>query len=153
MKFKASGGGGSSIANLIKLKAGESVVGVLRGEPYEFEHAFKEGDKAKFRFRLNMVTKVNGAMTAMVLEGGWKLYQGLRTLSEAGWDLETSFVKISRQGSGMNDTTYTAAVIPQAPTSDALQQVAKIPLNDLTGGQKQPDPHHNQEQPADDLPF
>ncbi len=130
MKFQ-SGGNGGGIKGLIKLKGGESVTGVLRGDPYEFEHAFKPGDKAKFRFRLNMVVMENGALQAKVLEGGWKLYQSLKQLNEAGWDLEKTYTKISRIGTTMNDTVYSATVTPTPVPQGTLDKVAAVPLNDL----------------------
>lgn len=130
MQFK-SGGQGGGVEGLIKLKSGESVTGILRGEPHEFEHAFKPADKPKFRFRLNMVVSENGALVAKVLEGGWKLYVQLKTLSEAGWDLEKTYTKISRQGSTMNDTTYSATVIPTTVPEHTLLKVIEVELRVL----------------------
>lgn len=159
MKFNATSGGNAH-PNQIKLKAGQSVSGILRGEVHEYEQAFKPGDKAKFRFRLNLVTKVDGAMKAMVLEGGWQLYQGLKQLSEAGWDLEKTYIKVSREGSTQNDTKYFAAVLPTPPTADVISAVEKIQLNDLKGpsAQPQPEQHHDQSNNSagsftSDLPF
>ena len=55
MQFKAAKG--ESDPNIIRLKSGEKVIGIFRGEPYEFSHAFNPGDKPSFRFRLNMITR------------------------------------------------------------------------------------------------
>ena len=49
-------------ADLINLKDGQSVEGVFQGEIYEFKKAFNEGDKPKFRFRINMVIKEDNVL-------------------------------------------------------------------------------------------
>lgn len=122
--------------NEIRLKDGESVQGVLRGDIFEFESAFKPTDKPKFRFKVNMVLMENGALVCKILSGGWKLYSQLRELSESGWDLETSFVRVSRTGSGINDTVYSATALPKGPTPETLQKIAAFKLRVLNGGQE-----------------
>lgn len=119
---------------VIRLKDGQSVIGVLRGDPIEFESSFK-GGPAKFRFKVEIVI-MNGSTapdTASVLEGGWKLYRQLIELQDAGWSLEKSFVKVSRVGSGINDTAYSATCLPTPPSSGALAQIARVPRIDLEG--------------------
>lgn len=131
MEFKSGMGGGSSSA-VIKLKDGQSVTGVLRGNPFEFESAFKPGDKPKYRFRLNMVFKVDGVLQAQILEGGWKLSCQLKELLQSGWDLEKTRTRISRTGSGINDTVYSATVLPTPIPSPELAEILKVSLLDLT---------------------
>ena len=134
MKFNATSGGNSD-PNVIKLKDGQSVTGVLRGEPVEFEKAFKPGDTPKFRFKINMVLNQDGKLVAKVLQGGWKLYAQLSDLQNAGWKLEESFVMIARRGSQMNDTVYSATASPNKPTADQLGAISRVQLNVLTADQ------------------
>ena len=160
MKFNANGGGGSD-PNAIKLKAGGWVQGVLRGEPLEFEQAFKSDPKPKFRFKLNMVVVENGQLTARILEGGWSIYVQLKALSESDWDLEKTFVKVSREGSGPTDTKYTVTPSPKLPTPEQLAKIAAVPLLKLVApgaqGAPQPPAESGWDQtppPADeDIPF
>lgn len=133
MKFNA-GSGPKGNPHVIYLKSGESVSGILVGEPLEYEKAFKAGEKPKFRFRINLVTKVNGALESKILEGGWKLYLQLKEFSESGWNLEECFTRVSRQGSGVNDTTYSAQPLPTKPDSATLEQVRAVPLKNLKEG-------------------
>src|SRR5437762_12970318 len=104
MKFRSGmGSGGNSGGNtFIKLGDGGFVEGILKGEPVEFEQAFKEGDKPKFRFRLNMIIQENGALTAKILEGGVSIYNQLAEQVEAGWVLEECYTRNSRTGVGLD---------------------------------------------------
>lgn len=131
MQFKASGGGGGNNPHVIKLKAGESVTGILRGEPVEYEKAFNAESKPKFEFMLNMVVKENGALVAKILRGGWKIYSQLHQLSDAGWKLEECYTKVSRAGAGINDTVYSVTTLPQAPTPETIAQIKAVRLHDL----------------------
>lgn len=136
---------GPSDPNIIRLKSGESVTGVLRGDPYTFEHAFKPGDKPKFRFKLNIIVPDQGNLTAKVIEGGWKLYNQLADAHKAGWDLEKSYTKISRQGSTVNDTVYSATVMPTPVSAETLAKVANVRLHklDIQASASEPDTSFN----------
>lgn len=131
MQFKASNRGASN-PHIINLKGGESVTGVLRGEPIEYESAFRPGDKPKFQFQINMVVAENGALVAKILRGGWKLYHQLSELNNGGWDLEKHYIKVSRQGSSMNDTVYSATPLPTPVAPEKLALLAKIQLRTLS---------------------
>jgi hypothetical protein len=153
MEFKAGGQGGGSNPNIIFLKASESVVGVLRGNPHEFERAFKPGEKARFTFRINIVTKVNGQWDSKIIQGGWKLYRQLKELNESGWNLEECYTKISRQGSSQNDTVYSATPSPQKPDGDTLRLVSQVKLKDLTEGLPGGPVGSSGGDPRGDIPF
>ncbi len=143
--------------NEIRLKGGESVQGILRGDPYEFEHAFKPGDKPKFRFKINMVLMENKAMVCKILSGGWKLYDQLVQLDKAGWKLDQIFMRVSRQGTTINDTVYSATPVPTPPSPETLATVAKMPLRELTGGDSVAPAAAAQpgdfQEPESDIPF
>ena len=139
----------SDNGDIIRLKDGDSVQGVLRGEPFEFYSHWgqdktyrcvgrdvcdmcKAGNKAAFRFKLNMVTKDDGKLVVKVIENGFKLYKQLFDLNEGGWDLEKNFIKISRSGKGKNDTVYSAVPIPGGVPPDVLAKIMALETHSLT---------------------
>lgn len=139
---------GSSI--YLKLKDGDVARGVLRGEAYDYfikwegnksQECAPDDEGAKFRFRVNLVIKENGALTAKILEGGRMIYQQLADLNES-WDLEKTIVAIRRKGKGL-ETEY--SVTPDGPNckvSDAFEkQLAAVKLHDL-------EPEYRSEEPA-----
>jgi len=116
MQFKAKS---KADPNVIRLKDGESVTGVFRGEPVEYyQHRTPDGQyvqavqgemmngkKPQFRFRLNLCVRgENGGFEAKVFENGWKVYEQLAALQESGYDLETTVIRLSRKGSTVSDT-------------------------------------------------
>jgi hypothetical protein len=134
MKFNAGSGGGTKNPHEVFLKDGDRITGVLRGEPFEFERAFKAGEKAKFRFRINIVTLVNGQLESKIISNGWKLYRQLKELSEGGWNLEECYTTISRQGSSPTNTVYSATPSPKPVDPATLAKVAAVKLKDLKEG-------------------
>jgi hypothetical protein len=147
VKFKKSENAGGK--NFLKLKAGDKVKGIFRGEPLDFrihwitgrssecpglatcEHC-KTGTKSAFRFRINFITKENDAYVAKILEQGWTTYELLESLHEP-YNLEKTVVEITRRGEGLN-TSYT--VVPLPPPNGAVspeleKKLAAIALHDL----------------------
>lgn len=120
----------------LRLKDGESVVGVFRGEIYEF-HQIWEGGKshvvsedhpgAKSRFRLNFVPK--GESKPKIFEFGLTIYNQLAEISE-DYEVEKTAVKITRRGTG-TDTVYIIIPAKEQPTEKQLKLLADIPLNIL----------------------
>lgn len=145
MKFKATPP--KAIGNLVKLKAGEEIDGVFRGEPVEFfahwpgkrsvrcsgdgcPHC-NAGDAPRFRFQVNFATLENGALVAKVFEGSGQTYDMLKALNK-GSPLEWLKVKLMRQGSGQNDTRYFVMSLPdQNWNPEAKRQLEALKLNDL----------------------
>jgi hypothetical protein len=147
VKFKAKS---EDTRHFIKLKSGESIQGVFRGDPYDFRiHWLKaesrsvvcdgkelcklcaSGDKSSFRFRLNFIVKEGEDYLAKVIEQGWTSYQALINLQESGYDLEKQIIQISRQGTGLN-TSYSIIPSPKGmvtPDKEAL--INAVVLNDL----------------------
>ncbi len=135
-------------ADLVTLKGGEKVQGVFRGEPHCFRQHWvnkqpkpcpeygcelcAKGEKSQFRFRLNIVMKNEaGNLQAKVFENGRKLFKQLGALNKE-WPLDKNVIKVSREGSGLNDTVYTVAPVPNGTlTAEAEALYAKIPLVDL----------------------
>ena len=122
----------------LKFKDGESKVGVLRGEIYEFYQVW-EGNKshvvdsdhpqAKSRFRLNFVTKEDGELKVKIFEFGLTIYNQLAELSEE-YDLEQTAVKITRRGTG-TDTVYMIIPAKDQPNASQLKAIQALPLNIL----------------------
>lgn len=149
MKFEdiPSTGGSNSF---VKLKAGESVRGVFRGDPTIYRTHWVEGrsyvchgdgcpmcekgDKPKFRFRLNFVVNENGAYTAKIFEGSYKVYNLLKSLHGADYDLEKTVVRVERQGEKTN-TVYTVLPLPGAKgilSEEAEKQISAVKLHELS---------------------
>lgn len=144
MQFKAGQNN-----NHVKLKSGESVVGLLRGEIYEFKQHWIQstkssaicigppdctecalGNKPSFRFKVNMLIHDGKVFVPHILEQGWNVYKQLQTLHEE-LNLEKNFIKIVRNGAG-TQTTY--SIIPIANGAlkpeheEKVDQVKLLPL-------------------------
>lgn len=127
-----------SKSNFLKLKSGESVTGVFRGDTMEFYAKWEnkktvivpEGeDGGKFRFRINFITKENGTLVAKIWEQGAMTYNMLKELNTE-YELQNTFVKITRHGDGL-DTIYTIMPAKAQFTQESENAVATVKLNDL----------------------
>lgn len=109
---KSSGDG----KHFLKLKDKESVTGVLMGNVHEFYTTWKDKKPtehkeyiagSRFRFRVNLVTKdpSTGELVSKLFEQGAVVYNHLKALG-AEYELEETYIKITRSGSGLNDTEY-----------------------------------------------
>lgn len=144
MKFKPVS---EDARSFVKLEAEKSIQGVFRGEPYDFRAHYLDrrgikctgencelclaGNKSKFRFRINFITKQDDKYVAKVFEQGLTVYKQMSALQGGGYDLERSVVKITRHGSGL-DTEY--SIIPIANgslTPEKEKEVAAVELNSL----------------------
>lgn len=147
MKFKKNES--SAGKHFVKLKAGEKIKGIFRGDPLEFrihwtanrssdcpgadqcEHC-KTGLKAKFRFRINFITKENETYVAKIFEQGWVTYEILDSLHEP-YNLEKTVVEVTRRGEALN-TSYTVVPVPppNGQVSPELEKkLSAIILHDL----------------------
>lgn len=128
----------------IRLKDGESVTGILRGEIYEFHIKWVNGKsvvvdekdpEAKHRYKINMVVPEEGKFVAKVLEFGSMLYDHLYELS-LNMNLEKTKLKLSRKGTG-TDTTYIP--VPLGPIEEkTLTQLSGVELNILNVQKSEP---------------
>lgn len=151
-----SGGGGT----FLKLKDGDRLKGVFRGDPAIFRQHFikaemksylcegkatcehcKAGDKAKFRFAINFLTQEEGVWVAKVFEQGYGTYLELKEMHESEYDLPTTCVMLSRSGEG-TDTRYrvTPAKDNGGLKEADIKKLDAIPLNDLKGGADEREP-------------
>ena len=146
MKFRAKKPEGEGGATFLKLKDGESIKGVFRGDPFDFQSHWKggsvactgadcdfcaKGEEPSFRFRINFVVKENGAYVAKLWEQGWRVYESLQGLDASGYNLEETPVQISRRGSDKNNTTYNVLPVPNAAlTEEHLAALKAVKLHD-----------------------
>lgn len=135
--------------NFVRIKDGESISGICRGEPREawviwdnkVKTEVEEGTPgSKFNFKLNFVVKEGTSYVAKTLEGGAQIYKQLANLSKE-WELDETVIILSRDGSGI-DTEYTVMPAPpkQQVTPEALEFIATMELNDLGESASEPAP-------------
>ncbi len=151
MQFKSGGGESEDSKNYVRLKDGETVTGVFAGEIYEFSKhwvmnrsevckgdgcplCISSGKRGSFRFRINLVVKTPQGphgLEPKIFEQGWKFYKQLRELNEE-YPIEDTIVKITRQGSQMNDTTYSVLPVKDCLVKpDLAAKIKSISLIDL----------------------
>lgn len=137
MQFKACPKTGGGEGNMfLKLEDGEQVYVILRGEPYEFYTKW-EGDKSllteesdpdgRFRFRINAIVKDGSKYVAKILEQGPTVYNLLKELSEEGYELETTVLKIKREGVKLN-TKYIITTTPKKIDEKTQLEIDNIDL-------------------------
>lgn len=164
MKFSDDPQTNNSGGKFVKLKDGESILGVLRGNPKVFYVQWEGGKStecskgakdAKFRFRLNIIVNEDKQWVAKILEQGATMYSDLKALNE-DYPLEETLVKITRFGQG-TDTKYTVLPVPpkQQPNESELKMISNIELNSLeskpkTDHSNSPEPNFDSEEP---IPF
>lgn len=167
---KGSGSGiGSGV--FLKLKDGEKIEGVFMGDPKIFrqhwiggrsalcpgkaecEHC-KAGDKSKFRFRINFMTKVDGVWMAKVFENGYGMYLDLKEMHEDAYDLPTTLVTLSRMGE-KTETKY--RVFPKKDNGGLkapdFKKIAAIPLLELSEKPSEAAEVEDGSDANDDIPF
>lgn len=148
---RESSGGGLGSDKFLKLKDGESVNGIFRGEIHEFYIKWDGGKSsvvgpneagAKVRFKLNFVTFKESKFQVLVWEFGQPVYNQLSDINSE-YDLSKIKVKISRRGTGL-DTEY--AILPLLADKDKLNpatmsQIELLSLNilDTKSQSKTPD--------------
>lgn len=131
MKFKrveSKGGSSEGSSRFLKIKSGESVKGVCRGEVYEFYQKWENGKSISslkpqqgFRpkWRVNFIVFEAGAPKSKILEFGPMISNQLAALSE-DYNLSETIIKISKTGSGM-DTDYSVIPLKDKPFGEYVE--------------------------------
>lgn len=166
MKFDKNPEVGSG-GNFLKLKDGEEIIGILRGEVLEFTSKIVDNrwqtcdmmdDGAKFRFRVNFVPFKNISegfeLQPKIWEQGPTIYHILKGLAD-DYEMSQTVIKVKRNGTG-RDTQYT--IIPSGKfklTPELEKQLQAIELLDLkpkgsSGASDFGDPPHVN---SEDIPF
>lgn len=131
----------SGSKHFLKLKDKESISGIFMGNLYEFfilwenkkSREVAEGTPdAKFRFRINFVSKEGAVYVPKIFEQGSIVYRQLAELHEE-YDLEKTVIKITRNGMG-TDTTYSLLpLLKQVITKEVADHLKEIDLLPLEG--------------------
>lgn len=134
--------GSGSNGKFIKLASDESITGILMGDHVEFYKIFKDPkdypindappEGGKFRFKINMIVTEDKAYVAKILEGGAQIFNAISDLQDAGYNLEETVVKLSRKGSGKDNTKYSLVTTPIKLTDVQIANIKKVPLNLLS---------------------
>ena len=122
----------------LKLKDGESVAGVFRGEPYIFYNKWVNGKTqlveegcpdGKMRFRLNFVVNEPTGLVVKIFENGRTVYDQLKEINDE-YDLEKTIIKISRKGEKL-ETTYTILPLINKNVDSVLEKINNLELHSL----------------------
>lgn len=160
-------------ASFLKLKDGESIEGVFRGDPYDFRNHWdknsqrsvlctgdsvcpycEDKEKSRFRFRINFITKENGQLVVKIFESSRTVYEDLAALSQ-NYLLEKTKVSISRKGEGLK-TKYVVQPVPEWKVNEkALAVIEGLKLFDLEQLDSQSEENQDSEPDFDDegVPF
>lgn len=143
MKFphKAESGSGSGGEKYLKLKSGESITGIFRGEIHEHFVRWNNGKSeaaqlgepgAKIRFEINFVTFVDGRFIAKIFSFPQSLYNQLADVNSE-YPLEKTKVKLSRSGDGLETEWRVLPLVSEKDklTAQILQQIEQVTLNIL----------------------
>jgi hypothetical protein len=120
----------------VKLKDGDSIEGIFRGEPRFFYQTFGErtehntwAEGRNFRFRVNMFTKDDeGIYAAKIFQGGAKVRDAILDARDE-YGLDCMF-KIKRTGSTKEDTRY-AILFKSQLTPEELTKIKSTQLRSL----------------------
>lgn len=144
----------SNSQNFLRLKDKESVKGVFRGEPKTFythwngKHSIecvgkdkcencKRGEKARFRFRVNFITKEGNdkdgyQYVSKIFEQGPRAYDDIVALIKEGFDLNKQIISISRSGTSLQDTKYKVMPSANGVIDEKMENLIKeVPLQSL----------------------
>jgi hypothetical protein len=129
----------------LKLKDGESVKGVFKGEPRYFYQKWGEGEVpegtpgAAWRFELNFVTKDGASYVAKVFSQGTRVMKRLEFLNKKK-PLERLVVEITRSGSTKDDTEYFIEIADTQPNEAGWRVIDAVKLVDLGGSKEESEP-------------
>lgn len=172
MKFPDIGGGsnGKQAGLFIRMKDGDRIQGIFKGDPHIYRLHWiekrsyecvgkdsceycKSGDKPKFRFKINFLTKEDGTWLAKIFEGNYGTFKDLKEMHENSYALPETFVSVARSGDKQN-TRY--VVMPVKANGglkpDQLAKLDKIPLNELSG-KADAEPEHDDQDANESVPF
>lgn len=143
MKFteraKVQGGGDGSML-YVRLKDGESINIIPRGEIHEFYSVFgtrgevtSQTPGAKLRYKVNVIVNDAGTMKSKVLEFGQTVYDQLAEMNKV-CDVTKTKLRFSRKGSTKSDTVYMLLPVINEPLGPkTVEALDKIQLNILDG--------------------
>lgn len=150
MKFPDSNDGEKKSNLFIKMKSGDRIEGIFRGDPHIFHQHYYEGkyvdchsshdcalcgadEKRLFRFRINFITKQDDVLVAKIFQGNYGTFKDLKSMHENNYDLEETKVSITRTGE-KQQTKYTILPVKNngGLTAEHFKKIAALPLNALS---------------------
>ncbi len=122
----------------LRLKDGEAIKIIPRGEIYEFYSVFgTKGEVpahtqgSRVRYKMNAVVYEDGIFKAKILEYGPSVYDQLAEINKI-CDVTKTKIRFSRKGSGKADTQYMLLPLVNEPISSVvMQQIEAVKLNIL----------------------
>lgn len=148
----------------LKMKDGDVVRGVVVGDIQETYKKWINGKGiecapdepgAGLRFKVNLITDENGGLVAKIWEFGILIYNQLKDINDE-YPLETTKVKISRQGSTKDNTSYTILPLVTAKdklTDKQLEKIKAIDLHKLVASKPKNYAPTSARPPGEDVPF
>lgn len=141
----------------IKLKDGDSIEGVFRGDPYTFYQKFKDPNEylqyaegRSFKFKVNFIVKENDTLVSKILQQGATVFDLIvDAIDEYGADC---VFKIKRVGSGKEDTRY-SVLFKGNLTSEQISQYNAVKLNSLKRALSEEDERNPPLSDEDDISF
>lgn len=126
----------------IKLKSGESIYGVFRGEIFEFYQKWENGKSltveksspgAKVRFEANFITMVDGKFVAKIFGFPLSVYSQLEEINREYGDVTKIKVKVTRHGEKLETEWNVLPIMSDREKLNAqsLDAVESVPLNIL----------------------
>lgn len=147
----------------LKMKDGDVVRGVVAGDIHETYQKWVGGKAAEcapdepgasIRFKVNLITDENGGLVAKIWGFGILVYNQLKDINDE-YPLETTKIKVSRQGSTKDNTSYTILPLVSAKdklTDKQLEKIKSIDLHKLVAKPKNYAPT-SARPPGEDVPF
>lgn len=167
MKFKGGQSGGGSGLPYLKIKDGETIHGVFRGDPYEGYSNFQtkkwypleagKQEGTSYRFRVNVIIKEGASYVAKVWEQGYERTKDIAKLMKEAKryhqqdTLDNLVIAITRHGATKDDTSYELEIAEQQPGAATWKVINAVKLNDLSGNA--PTTQGLSEPPMDDSPM
>ena len=127
--------------NYLKLKDGESAVGLLVTEGVKFKWIRWENNKsvttdeddpdAKCRATLHFIHKQDKDLVPMLFEMSYVMYERLEELEVMGHDLNNTWVQVKRKGSTQFNTKWSVDAAPNGSVDEAARKTINLILSDL----------------------
>ena len=138
----------------LKFKDGDSYVLCCRGNDLTYDFVWNDAKNkselvpvgtpgARFAFRINVVDRAD--MKMKILDKGKMIYNRLQELKQAGYEMDKTWVVVSRTGEKLN-TTYSVDVLPPAKqmTEEEFGKIEGLALHKL---------EHEEEKTETDVPM
>lgn len=128
----------------LKVKDGESVKCVFRGEIFEYFVKWENGksiivgpNEGKVRFRVNVAVPEGSAFKMKIFEFGRPVYDQLEMLNKNYGDVTKIKITIARKGEKLETTYMLMPLVHEPLAPPVMAKIEAIPLNNLGGNKKE----------------